>query len=56
MPRQKTTAIFVRVTDDIRARIVAAAEADNRTVTNLARILIQEGLERREDPLKEPQE
>lgn len=46
--RPKSPRIQVVLPEDLCARLAALAEADSRTVSNLAKVLIQQGVERLE--------
>ncbi len=44
--RPKSPRIQVVLSEDLLRRLSALAEADSRTVSNMARVLIQQGLDR----------
>ena len=52
--RSKSPRIQVVLPEDLCLRLAALAEADSRTVSNLAKVLIQQGVERLERGHGEP--
>lgn len=48
--RPKSPRIQVVLSEELLEQLAAAAEADCRTVSNLARVLIQQGLQQRLSP------
>jgi hypothetical protein len=49
--KSKSPRIQVVLPESLLARLTVAAEADSRTVSNMAKVLIQQGLERIGSPL-----
>lgn len=54
--RPKSPRIQVVLPEDLLERLAALAEADSRTVSNMARVLIQQGLDRQDAGAPAPQQ
>ena len=55
MPEQKTSAVVVRMDAELHGRIVAHAEANERTVAQTVRLAVRQYLEREaHEPLSSP--
>ena len=55
--KPKSPRIQVVLPEDLRARLPALAESESRTVSNMARVLIQQGVQRHEQgepPVEKP--
>ncbi len=51
--RPKSPRIQVVLPEELCERLAAVAEAESRTVSNMAKVLIQQGLDRLDQPLPE---
>ena len=52
--KPKSPRIQVVLPEDLCARLTALAEQESRTVSNMARVLIQQGVDRHEDGERRP--